>query len=136
MTNPNGKSNLPPIGKRQTRKLIDIEKRSAQILALFLLVSLGFPSRSIILGLILGGAVALLNFRWLWRIMEKYVSEGQRHYGVQAGLKFLTLLVGLFLIIRFADVHPVSFLLGLSAVVLGIFIEVIRGNFHFTKGVG
>ncbi len=115
---------------------MNIEKRSAQVLALFLLVSLGFPSRPIILGLILGGGVALLNFRWLWRIVEKYFSEEERHYGVQAALKFLALLVGLFLIIRLVDVHPVAFLLGLSAVVLGIFIEVIRENYSLIKGVG
>jgi hypothetical protein len=108
------------------RKLVSIEKRSAQILALFLLASLWFQSWPISLGLVLGGGVALLNFRWLWRIMEKYLFENKKHYGLQILLKFLALLGGLFLIIRYGKVNPAAFLVGLSTLVLGIFWEAIR----------
>jgi len=122
-----GKNNLPATDERQViRKLLSIEKRSAQILGLFLLASLWFQSWPISLGLILGGGVALVNFRWLWRVMEKYLFENKKHYGFQFLLKFLALLGGLFLIIRFGKIDPPAFLVGLSTLVLGIFWEAIR----------
>lgn len=70
--------------------------------------------------------MALLNFRWLWRIMEKLLFERKRHYGLQALIKFLALFLVLFLILRYGRVNPVSFLVGLSTLVLGIFVEGIR----------
>jgi hypothetical protein len=137
LTKKDGKSNFPRKAERQeTQKLISIEKRSAQILAFFLLASLWFQSWSISLGLVLGGGVALLNFHWLWRIMERFLFEKKRHYGLQVLLKFLALLVGLFLIIRYGRVNPAAFLVGLSTLVMGIFFEVIRESLRtYRKGV-
>ena len=137
MTKPDEKSNFPRIADRQeTHKLISIEKRSGQILALLLLASLWFQSWSISLGLILGGGVALLNFHWLWRIMQKYLLEKKRYYGIQVLIKFLALLGVLFLIVRYGKVNPAAFLVGLSTLVMGIFLEVIQESLRtHTKGV-
>jgi len=127
LTKKNGKGNFPgTAGRQETQKLVSIEKRSAQILALLLLASLGFQSWSVSLGFLLGGGVALLNFRWLWRMMEKVLFEKKKYYALQALVRFLALLVGLFLIIRYGKVHPVAFLVGLSTLVMGIFFEVLR----------
>ena len=124
MTKKDGKSNFPRTAERQeTQKLISIEKRSAQILAFFLLASLWFQSWSISLGLVLGGGVALLNFWWLWQIMEKLLFEKKRHYVFQVLIKFLILALVLFLVIRYGRVNPVAFLVGISTLVMGIFLE-------------
>jgi ATP synthase I chain len=134
LTKQDGKSNFPKTAEAQ--KLISIEKRSAQILALFLLASLWFQSWSISLGLVLGGGVALLNFHWLGRIMERYLFEKRGHYGLQVLIKFFALLAGLFLIIRYGRVNPTAFLVGLSTLVMGIFFEVIRESLRpYRKGV-
>jgi Ca2+/Na+ antiporter len=77
---------------------------------------------------ILGGAVALLNFRWLRQIMERLIFEKKRHYAFQVLIKFLALFVVLFLVIRYGRVNPVAFLVGLSTLVMGIFFEVLRGS--------
>ena len=83
-----------------------------------------------------GGGVALLNFRWLWRIMEKILFEKKKYYGLQALIKFLTLVLGLFLILRYTKVNPVAFLLGISTLVMGIFFEVIRESLRtYRKGI-
>ena len=137
MGNLDGKNSLPVVEEKQLiLKLLSIEKRSAQILVLFLLASLWFQSWPISLGLILGGAVALLNFRWLWRIMERYLLENKKHYAAQILLKFLAVLGGLFLIIRYGKIDPPAFLVGLSTLVLGIFYEAILGSLRaHRKGV-
>ena len=68
--------------------------------------------------------------------MERYFFEGKRHYGFQVLIKFLALLAGLFLIIRYGRVNPVAFLVGLSTLVMGIFFEVIRESLRtYRKGV-
>jgi len=114
--------------REEIRKLASMEKRTAQVLFLLLLGSLGFKSGSIAMGLILGGAVAILNFHWLWRIMEKVIFEKKKIHGLQVGLKFLALSAAVFMIFHFVQVHSVAFLVGISTLLPGIFIEVIRGS--------
>jgi hypothetical protein len=111
--------------QRETRKLISVEKRSAQILVLFLLASLWFQSGSIFLGLILGGAVSILNFRWLWRIVKKMLFERKKFYGLLALVKFIVLVFVVSFILLYVHVHPIAFLVGLSTLVLGILFEFI-----------
>ena len=112
--------------QRETRKLVAIEKRSAQFLILLLLSSLWFQSGSISLGLLSGGAVAILNFRWLWRIVEKVLFEQSKFYGVQALVKFVLLTAVVFLILRYLAVNPIAFIVGLSTLVAGILFEAFR----------
>jgi len=112
--------------QRETQKLVAIEKRSAQFLILLLLASLWFQSWSISLGLILGGGVAILNFRWLWRIVEKVLFEQKKFYGIQALMKFILLFFVVFLILRYIAVNPIAFIVGISTLVAGILFEVFR----------
>jgi hypothetical protein len=103
-----------------------IEKRSAHFLILLLLASLWFQSWSISLGLILGGGVAILNFRWLWRIVEKVLFEQKKFYGIQALIRFILLGGVVFLVLRYLPVNPIAFVVGTSTLVAGIIFEVIR----------
>jgi hypothetical protein len=73
--------------------------------------------------LILGGGVAMLNFWWLWQIMEKLLLEKKRHYVFQVLIKFLILSLVLFMVIRYGRVNAVAFLVGISTLVMGIFFE-------------
>jgi ABC-type multidrug transport system fused ATPase/permease subunit len=126
LTKTSEENNFPISARqRETRKLISIEKRSAQILVLFLLASLWFHSGSIILGLILGGAVSILNFRWLWRIMEKVLFERKKFYGLQALMKFIVLVFVVSFILLYVQVHPIAFIVGISTLVIGILFEFI-----------
>ncbi len=127
MTKESEKSNLPlSPGQQETQKLISIEKRSAQILVLFFLASLWFQSWAVSLGILLGGGIGLLNFRWLWRILRGYLFSGKRYSLFQLVGKFFVLLVILFVVIRYVRVNPVAFLAGISTLVLGIVIEAVR----------
>jgi hypothetical protein len=116
--------------QRETQKLVAIEKRSAQFLILLLLASLWFQSWSISLGLILGGGVAILNFRWLWRIVEKVLFEQRKFYGIQALMKFILLGIVVFFILRYLAVNPIAFIAGISTLVVGILFEVFRESFR------
>ncbi len=116
------------VRQRETRKLIAIEKRSAQILALVFAGSLWFHSWPVSLGVILGGAVAILNFRWLWRIWEKVIFDKQLLYGLQGLIKFIVLVFAIFVILRWVAVSPIAFVAGLSTLLGGILFEGLRGH--------
>lgn len=138
MTKESEKSNLPlSPGQQEAQKLISIEKRSAQILVLFLLASLWFQSWAVSLGVLLGGAIVLLNFRWLWRILSGYIFGAKRYSLFQMVGKFFVLLLVIFLVIRYLRVNPVAFAAGTSALVLGIVIEAVRQSLRpHRKGAG
>ena len=134
MTKEKEKSNLPPsAGQEEARKLLAIEKRSAQILVLFLLASLWFHSWAVSLGLILGGGIALLNFRWLRRILSGYIFAHQKYSLFQLVGKFFVLLGVIFLVIRFVRVDALALLIGISTLVLGIVLEVVRESVRAKK---
>jgi len=113
------------VRQRETRKLSSVEKRSAQILVLFLLASLWFHSGPILLGLILGGVVSILNFRWLWRIVERLLFEQKKFYGLEALMKFIVLVSVVSFVLLYLQVHPIAFLVGISTLILGILFEFI-----------
>ncbi len=138
MTKENEKSNLPLLSNHQeAQKLVSIEKRSAQILAVLLLASLWFQSWAVSLGLILGGGIALLNFRWLWRILSQYLMAKKKYSLFQLIGKFFFLVLVLFLVIRFVGVNPVALVVGVSTLVLGMVFEVVRQSLRSNrKGVG
>jgi hypothetical protein len=126
LTKTNEKNNLQISARqRETRTLISVEKRSVYILVFFLLASLWFQSGSILLGLILGAAVAILNFRWLWRIGEKVLFERRKIHSLQALMKFIVLVFSVSFILLYAQVDPIAFLVGTSTLVLGILFEFI-----------
>jgi len=70
--------------------------------------------------------VAILNFHWLWRIMEKVIFEKKNIHGLQVLIKFLTLLIVIFMIFRFIKVNSVAFIIGISTLLPGIFFGVIQ----------
>jgi len=117
----------------ESRKLAQIEKRSLQILGVLVLGSLIWRSWPVSLGLILGGAVALLNFRWLWYIMKKVLLEKKGMHGFQALLKFTALLFTFYLIFRFTGIHPVAFVVGISVLFMSILSETLGESLRHAR---
>lgn len=126
MTKKNLESSLRVSEREQeTRKLILIEKRATLLLGLLLLASLWFQNWSISLGLILGGGVAILNFRWLRLIMEKVFFLRKKVHILQMIIKFSVLTAVLFLILRYTRANPIALVIGISTLFLSIFGEML-----------
>lgn len=117
----------------EIRRLIQIEKRSLQILVLLVLGSLLLQSGPVTLGLILGGAVAVLNFRWLRHMMGKILLEKKGIHALQALVKFTVLLITFYLIFRFTGVHPIAFILGISVLFMSILSETLRESLRYAR---
>jgi len=78
--------------------------------------------------------VAILNFHWLWRIMEKVFFDRKWLHSIQALFKFTALVLVIFLILRFTQVDAIAFILGTSTLLLGILYEVIRESLRAERG--
>jgi hypothetical protein len=128
LTKTNAKSNFPEsVRKQETRKLISIEKQSLKIWALFVLASIFFWNGPITFGLLLGGCVAILNFRWLWRIGEKIIFEKKWIHIFHGFIQFFVLVIVIFLILWYARINPVAFLVGISTLMMGMLVIGVRG---------
>jgi hypothetical protein len=103
-----------------------IEKRTMHVLLLGVGASLLWQSWSFSLGLLLGGTVALLNFHWLALIGRKIFLEKKPLHGIQVPIKFFAVILAVFLILMYARVQAIAFLLGTLALVLGILWEAIQ----------
>jgi hypothetical protein len=106
--------------------LRSIERKSLGAACVLLLGSLAYRSVFITLGVFLGAAVSLINFRLLWKIAEPAFRSGARLHG-RFALRFVAKMIGLlaaiFLVIYLDIVNVVGFAVGLSSVVIGIVIE-------------
>jgi len=78
--------------------------------------------------------VAILNFHWLWRIMEKVFFDRKWLHSLQALIKFTALVLVIFLILRFAGVDAIAFIMGTSTLFLGILYEVFRESLRAERG--
>jgi hypothetical protein len=123
----NFEENSPaPFSKRETWRVRAIERRTIHVLLGGVAISLFWQSWPFSLGLLMGGAVALLNFHWLALIGRKIFLEKKPLHGIQVPLKFFAVILVVFLILMYTRVHAVAFLLGTFTLVLGILWEAIR----------
>ena len=90
----------------------------------------------LLLNAFLGGAVSILNFLWVKQAIDKILKKTSDKKIYLIALKYtfrLSLMVIIiYVIIRFSSFHGVGFILGFSAIVIGVIIEslyqIIKGK--------
>lgn len=115
-------------------RIDSIEKTNLYVAAALCAGSLFFASLSVTLGVALGGLIAVVNFRWLRRLIERAMAKGggvkKTLYGEYA-LKlilFLAIPCGVIYYRKFLfDLNPLAFVVGLSTVFIAICLEGLRG---------
>jgi hypothetical protein len=116
--------------RRSTLAVERIERLAALLVALATVGSLLLGDRRVVFGVGLGGALAVLNFAALRRIMQgMFASDNPRRQIVMTLLlmgKLALLAVVMYAIIRYVPVNAAALLGGISAVVLAIFVEGFR----------
>lgn len=91
-----------------------------------------FRSISGVLSLTGAGAVAIINFRWLEKALERVIQPGKPSYDRSSILRIVGRL-GLFACVFAAlvwvpTIDPVAIALGFSALVVALIIEGVRGS--------
>ena len=121
---------MSQVGKSQVSSVERVERLAALLVAVATLASLLARDWRVALGVGLGGAIAVLNFAALRRIMQGiFASDSRRRQTVMAVLlmtKFALLAMAIYVIVRFVPVQAIALIGGISVVVLSIFIEVFR----------
>ncbi|MCD6487310.1 MAG: ATP synthase subunit I [Syntrophobacterales bacterium] len=118
-----------------TKKTImqrNIEIGNWVVLGVFSIVSFLFMSREFAMGVLLGGLISVVNFRWLSRdlriVFLKHEDRAKPFIIVKYYIRFILMGVVLFFVITRMSVDVLGLLLGLSVVVINIILTVIGMN--------
>lgn len=119
----------------QTLSRIDsIERTNLYVAGALCAGSLFFASLSVTLGVGVGAAIVVVNFRWLRRLVERAMTKGTRAkktlYGeyVLKLLLFLAIPCGVIFYRKVLfDLNPLAFILGLSTVFIAVCVEGFKG---------
>lgn len=110
-----------------------IELASAVLLLLFTLIALIWFSWKTATGIVLGGAIVIVSFQVLkWQLRRALERPGRlptkASLFISYYIRFLATLVLVFIVLYLGLATPLSFLVGLSVMVLSI---VLVGTFEF-----
>lgn len=113
--------------------LDQIARRNWIVLALLLVFSLPFGTRPFILGVLAGGLVAIVAWRWLHRSLKQTLAGPEqgaaRRFKFNYFIRLATLAVLLYGLIAVVRVHPIGLAVGLSVVVLNLLWTTLRRIF-------
>lgn len=102
-----------------------VARRNLIVFGLLLLFSLVWRSSAITLGVLSGGALAVLSYRWLYlsllRLLNQPEHGAARRFQFSYLLRLATLAALLFVLIAVIRVHPLALAAGLSVVVISLF---------------
>lgn len=112
------------------RLLAEMALRNWIILLALVLLSLFWQSLPVTMGVLSGGVLVIINYRWLGRSLFKVISNPQQ--GAEKGFKrnYLFRLVfiasSIYLLLVRGGVHPIALAVGLSVVVINIAITTAK----------
>jgi hypothetical protein len=121
------------------KRLTSIERWSAILALCAVLASLWFRRLDVFLGVAIGAAVAVANFRLLRGLLTGVIrSSGRRQQllGMLLLAKMGALLAVIYLVLRFLPVHVVSFVCGISVVMVSIFMVSLGAGLRQAPGAG
>ena len=112
------------------RLLAEMAQRNWIVLLVLVILSLFWQSLSVTLGVLAGGVLVIINYRWLGRSLFKVISNPQQ--GAEKGFKrnYLFRLVfiasSIYILLVRGGVHPIALAVGLSVVVINIAITTVK----------
>lgn len=118
---------------RDEQLLGDIARRNWIILGVLVAASLLWRSPTVTAGVLSGGLVAIIGYRWLFRSLRRMLADPTRRSARSFQINYLirlgALAVALFLLVAVARVHPVGLAAGLSVVVINILLTTLKRTF-------
>ena len=110
--------------------LVVMAQRNWIILIILVLGSLIWQSLPVTMGVLAGGVLVIINYRWLGRSLFKVL--GNPIPGMEKGFKrnYLFRLIfiasSIYLLLVRAEVHPIALMVGLSVVVINLLVTIAK----------
>lgn len=112
------------------RLLAEMARQNWMILGVLVLISLFWQSLSVTLGVLAGGVLVIINYRWLGRSLVKVLDNP--HRGAEKGFKrnymfrLAFVACAIYLLLVRGGVHPFALAAGLSVVVINLFVITVK----------
>ena len=120
------------VGIKKTIMQRNIEIGNWVVLGVFSIVSFLFMSGMFAMGVLLGGLISIVNFRWLSRdlgiVFLKHADRAKPFIIAKYYIRIIVMGIVLFFIITRMQVDVLGLLLGLSVVVINIILTVVGAN--------
>lgn len=120
------------IGIKKTIMQRNIEIGNWVVLGIFSIVSFLFMSGMFAMGVLLGGLISIVNFRWLSRdlgiVFLKHADKAKPFIIAKYYIRIIVMGIVLFFVITRMQVDVLGLLLGLSVVVINIILTVVGAN--------
>ena len=110
--------------------LVELAQRNWIVLIVLVLGSLFWQSLAITLGVLAGGVLVIINYRWLGRSLFKVL--GNPVPGAEKGFKrnymfrLAFIASSIYLLLVRAEVHPLALAVGLSVVVINLLVTIAK----------
>ena len=117
---------------KEESRLTSIQRNNIIILLVLTLGSIVYKSYAVTLGVFLGGAIVILNFWFLRKIIEGGFKKGDNvaAFALSYFFKFAALVAIIFGVIYSGIVNTLGLIIGLSTVFIGIaldgFVQVLK----------
>ncbi len=116
--------------QKDDQLLAEIAHRNWIILVVLVLFSLFWQSLPITMGVLAGGVLVIINYRWMGRSLFKLLNEPQLAAGKSYKRNYLFRLVfittAIYLLLARGEIHPLALVVGLSVVVINLMIATIK----------
>ncbi len=118
------------VTQKDEHLLAEMALRNWIILIILVLLSLFWQSPPITYGVLGGGLLVILNYRWLGRSLLGLISDPQQHSvkGFKRNYLFRLLVVAsaIYILLVRGGVHPLALIVGLSVVILNLMITTLK----------
>ncbi|MBN1957025.1 MAG: ATP synthase subunit I [Desulfuromonadales bacterium] len=116
--------------EQDDRLLVEMAVRNWIILIVLVVCSLFWRSLPVTMGVLAGGVLVIINYRWLSRSLFKVL--GNPNTATEKGFKrsylfrLLFIACAIYLLLVRGGVHPLALVVGLSVVVINLMITTVK----------
>ncbi|MEA3363300.1 MAG: ATP synthase subunit I [Thermodesulfobacteriota bacterium] len=116
--------------QKDDQLLAELAVRNWIILVVLVLLSLFWQSFSVTIGVLAGGVLVIINYRWMGRSLLKVLNNprhaAEKSYKLNYLFRLLFITVSIYLLMVRGGIHPLALSVGLSVIVINILISTVR----------
>lgn len=121
---------MTTLTQQDDQLLVEVARRNWLILIVLVVLSLFWQSRSVTMGVLSGGFLVIINYRWMGRSLSKLLGNPQLSAAKRFKWNYLFRLVfiacAIYILLVRVEVHPLALAVGLSVVVINLIVATAK----------